>query len=339
MRNVALLLFLPALVAAQVHIDPTAPPDGDGTIDHPLTALPAKLEGDTTYLLRRGTSLTCDSVDLHSGLTLGAYGEGPRPRIHSTASGRKSAFSGWRVQNVTVSDLDIWAPEAVSGIIFAEGRDCRVENCRVTGSHWGLRLMPGSENLTVTGCEITDILEDGIFAQRANGITIDHCTVQRVNLNWKEPYTSQKEAGGDAIQFDGCDRWHVHHNVLDRTNSGNKFCFIANGEQSEGIFESNQLSGPKTTGDGGASIYFGGGRGLIVRYNLIGGPSPGGIYHHTVGLQVYGNVFQGLPTAITSYGPEGDPTLVHHNVFIGCAEVFKGQRYEEHDNTLMAAAE
>lgn len=339
MKPLVIVVCLATMAAGQVHIDPTAPAGGDGTAGHPLASLPARLESDTTYLLRRGTTLVCESVDLRSGVTIGAFGDGPRPRVESRAAERKSAFSGWRVANVVIRELDIRAPTAVSGIIFAESRDCRVEGCRVTGSHWGLRLMPGSSDLTITGCEIADILDDGIFAQRAAGLTIDHCRIERVNRNWQEPYTSQKEAAGDSIQFDGCDRWHVHHNWLDRSDSGNKFCFIANGEASQGVFEYNLLTGPQTTGDGGASIYLGhGGQGFVIRYNLIAAPSPGGIYHHTTGLQVYGNVFQGLPTAITSYGPEGDPTVIHHNVFIDCAEVCKGARFESRDNSVLTTA-
>ena len=115
----------------------------------------------------------------------------------------------------------------------------------------------GGAGSRILDTEVLNIRDDGMFMQGLQDLEIGHCRVWNVNQNWKPPYTSQKEAGGDAIQLSQCDRWHVHHNALDRTNSGNKFCFIATGDQTQGVFEQNRLTGPLTSGDGGASVYLG----------------------------------------------------------------------------------
>ena len=78
--------------------------------------------------------------------------------------------------------------------------------------------------------------------------------------------------------------------------------FIANGErQTRGILEHNDMRGPLTDGDGGAIVYSGTGSGLVVRHNTFSGPVPGGIYHHSRDLQVYGNVFGDLPMGVANH--------------------------------------
>lgn len=176
----------------------------------------------------------------------------------------------------------------------AFGKHIQVINCKLTGGSWGLRSF-SFDGLEVLNTEVSHTKDDGVFMQGMTGIEVAHCYIHDVNQNWKPPYTSQKDAAGDGIQLDGCNHWHIHDSVIDRTSSANKFCIISNNPaQNDGIIEYNILSGPRSTGgDGGASIYLGDGTGLIIRYNLIKGPSPGPFYSHADQLHIYGNVISG----------------------------------------------
>ena len=303
-----------------VHIDPSQP-DGaaeDGSREHPFNSMSdIRWKDGTVYVLKRGTTLTCEAFGLGGeGIVLASYGTGGRPVIRCTSAavpGRNQHVlrvdSG---QRLSVRDLEIVAPRATCCLRLGPGcGDVQVINCLFRGSAWGLRAF-GFSGLKVMNTEIREIKDDGMFIQGVTKIEVATCYVHKVNQNWVPPYTSQKKAGGDAIQFFNCDDWHVHHNVLDRTNSGNKFCFIANNPgQKRGLFEHNLTRGPLTTGDGGASVYFHDGDGLVVRYNTILGPSPGALYSHTPNLRIYGNI-----VARTSGGVMASHSAhLAHNVF------------------------
>ena len=84
----------------------------------------------------------------------------------------------------------------------------------------------------------------------------------------------------------------MHHNVMDRSDSGNKFCFISNWEEAEGcVLEHNVFIGPKKTNEGGACVYFGGGDGFIIRYNTFKNTEMSGLYSHATNMSIYGNIF------------------------------------------------
>lgn len=321
--------------ASTYHIDPTAAAEvkPDGSVEQPFTSWDqVRLETGNTYLQRRGTIAQSKELRPASSVTIGAYGEGPMPRLESLAEGNDSAIAGWKTQDFTIRDFEITAPQGVSLIKLNGAERATIQRCKMHDSHWGIRLYGGGKGHRILDTDVYNILDDGMFLQWLSELTIARCYVHHVNRNWKPPYTSQKEAGGDAIQLSHCDAWHVHHNRLDRTNSGNKFCFISCDEQTSGLFEHNHLVGPLTQGDGGSSIYFGqGGSGVIVRYNTIEAPSCGAIYHHTAGLQVYGNVIIGLPVGFTNYGVD-PPTQIHSNVFLRVPEKHKGYHYEARGN-------
>ena len=91
------------------------------------------------------------------------------------------------------------------------------------------------------------------------------------------------------MQLADCYQWYVHHNLLDRSSTGNKFAFISNNaEQKDGIFEFNRLIGPKIDG---SSIYIHDGNDLIFRYNIISDCPGHPLYSHASNLKIYGNIF------------------------------------------------
>ncbi|MBT7304066.1 MAG: hypothetical protein HN849_31320 [Victivallales bacterium] len=308
--------------AGAIHVDPThrADPKADGSEAHPFASL-AKIRwrNGTTVVLRRGTVLETPAFRINGeSLTLGAYGEGAPPVIRCTSEAKRGKNQhAIRVDSgpgLVLRDLDIHAPKGTSCLRLGGGKTTvSVLHCRIRGAAWGIRAF-GFSGLQILDTEVHDIKDDGMFIVGVNDIEIGHCFVHDVNQNWKPPYTSQKQAGGDAIQFVNCDRWRVHHCVLDRTNSGNKFCFISNNpKQKEGVFEHNLTRGPLTTGDGGSAIYMHDGDGLVVRYNTVLGPAPSMLYSHAANLRIYGNVCSGTSGGIFA----SKSAEVYHNTFLG----------------------
>lgn len=309
-----------------VYIDPDNSGDSsmDGSRAHPFASFDDfSFEAGHAYLFRRGSNLTYgDSVSVtQDDLLLGAYGSGARPVYHCTAddsNGNVHALVNWNgPQNLTIRDLEIHAPEATSCVrLMGEGgSNATIDNCVAHGSGWGVRAF-SLTGLRLVYNTVYDIGEDGMFIQGVSDIEVGYNHIHHINTNWEPPYTPQDQAGGDGVQFSGCNAWHVHHNLIDRTNSGNKFCFISNNpDQDDGVVEHNTLMGPLTDGDGGASIYFHDGTGLVVRYNLILGPTPTALYHHSEGLRFYGNVVWNTSGGVQCH--TNSACTVDNNVFHG----------------------
>ena len=248
----------------------------------------------TTYETDKGITIECDNISLMS------YGESSeRPVIRSTVESHAVVGHWQGVNHVLIRDLDIHSVEGTASITFNPtekgNSNISVINCKLHGGGWGLRSM-GTEGLLVENTEVFDTKDDGIFIRWDDSIEIRNCYVHDVNQNWEPPHTPESDAGGDALQLADSDNWHVHHNVFDRSSSGNKFAFISNNpNQRNGILEHNNLIGPKVDG---SSIYIGDGAGLIFRYNIIMDCPGHPIYSHASDLKLYGNVFVRLDNPI-----------------------------------------
>jgi len=321
-----------------IHIDPTnaGDPDQDGSLAHPFESFEGVVwtEG-VVVAIRRGTTLEIDVVGVGAhGVTVASYGDGPRPRLQSTAvatpgNNRYALMVDGR-RDVTFRDLDVAAPDATSPMRFQGDTSANVQviNCRLQGGGWGLRSFTFS-GLRVINTEIFDTDDDGVFLQDMTDIEIANCHVHHVNRNWQPPATPESEAAGDAIQLSNCNRWHVHHNLLDRSDSGNKFCFISNNpDQDTGLLEHNVMLGPLPTENGGASIYFHDGSGLVVQHNRIEAPSPGALYTHAFDLRVEGNVIVGMGSGLFVSGSAS----VVNNTFYGVSQGISGGVIEAVNN-------
>ncbi len=337
------------------HIDPTAQDyeNADGSIDYPYNSFDDfKFKADCTYAIKRGTTLTYEAVSFTlSGITICSYGDSEdRPVLKSTTTDAHAikAYSEDQ-EDLIIRDLEVYAPDALSCIVFGSGNNLSVINCLLHGAGWGFRAI-GTSNVFVYNTEIHTTLDDGMFLARCNDIEISNCYIHDVNQNWEPPETPESEAGGDAIQFQTCDVWHVHHNYLDRTNSGNKFCFISNNtEQKEGVFEYNHCIGPTTSG---SSVYFHNGDGIIIRYNILEIPDGYSVYsvkgsaliHNNLCInpnnaisvgsssKIYNNLFYGFNIAI-----QGDNLEAINNLFYPLTEdytIFKGDDITESNNFL-----
>lgn len=323
-----------------VHIDPTNTSDisQDGTIDHPFDSFePIVWANNTTYVIKRGTIIETDELRITaSNVVLASYGDGDRPVIRSTATvidGTVSnAISIENEIDITIRDLVIDAPDAESSVHFAgiSSGQLTIINCVFRNSIWGVRAL-NSTDIFLLNTETHHHNHTGFYFESVDNIEVSHCWIHDVNLSWTPPETPEKNAPGDAIFLNTCNNWHVHHSILDRSNSGNKFCIMANNpSQNSGIIEYNELSGPLSTSQGGASLYFHDGADLIVRYNLIQGPFPFALYTHTENLQFYGNITVGPgPGVYASVSAD-----IFNNTFYGVEYVARGGTIEARNNII-----
>lgn len=330
------------LAQSTIYIDPDyAGGDSDGTIEKPFTswetALPlvahSSLEGGdphdslltteaNTYLQKRGTTTTIAHViELEHQVKLGAYGTGDRPVInfapggHSGNVGMIEAFNVDYTNNplmrdLVVEDLVLNAHGVTSGILF-EGMvgDVRVENCEITGSGWGIRLLCWDTDslnryLKVLHTTIHLTADDGIYTWWAPNLEVGYCHIYDVNQKYftgPQP-PSQSTAPGDPIQQNGgCSGAWIHHNILDKSGTEFKFPYIANSGNANPphqiTVEYNRLIGQGR--NTAACLYLDVGVDAVVRGNVFSN-APGAIFEKSAPgkLVAYNNVFYNVGKAL-----------------------------------------
>ncbi|MFZ6028744.1 MAG: right-handed parallel beta-helix repeat-containing protein [Chloroflexota bacterium] len=316
-----------------VYIDPGSATPGDGSSpEHPLRSwAEAAIAADTAYVQKRGTVAAIGrEIRLNqAGVLVGAYGpeSDPRPIISDISGGSITHLINVQADGVTVRDLEITSPEATSGIHFAAGAwpsDGVAWNNYVHGldrEHylmWGIRVFGERTKVLYNRVEYTG--DDGMFLQYFDDIEVGYNQIAHVNQKWFED-PSEQHAGGDGIQFDTSDRFSIHHNVIDRSDTGNKFCIIvdpkdASGTTSGGLIENNVCllhEGMAGIFAGGASVYA-----ITIRNNLFtyapGDHQAIGVYCHARYPTVYNNVFIGMGQAINLWNDNAEAE-VHHNTF------------------------
>lgn len=316
--------------ATIIYIDPTTTTPGDG--HSPATPLASwndvSFQADTAYVQKRGTTDTITTrIEVNQeNVLLGAYGEtaAARPIIYD-GSTNITYMLQVTANAVTVRELEIVSPRATSGIHFAAGywpSDGTVWDCSVHGVDqdnylmWGVRVF--GERTRVLNSEIFYIGDDGIFVQYFPDIEIGYNRISRVNQKWFEnPVESY--ASGDGIQFDSSDRFYIHHNVIDRSDTGNKFCIIVDpkGENATGgLIENNRC----TTAKGRVPVFAGGATPyhIVIRNNLftyVDTDGTGvGIWSHATQPEIYNNVFVNFQDGIALLNEEAT-AVVHHNTF------------------------
>ncbi len=308
-------------------------PEENGSIEHPFDSFSdiSKWKDNTSYAIKRGTKIYAGEIVISgNNITLCSYGakSEKRPTIESTTEAPTHAvlthYLG--IENLTVRDIEIYAPKAASSLRFLRNnKNVRVINCKLHGGIHGLRSIE-SHGLWVENTEIFNVKDDGMYIKETTDIEILNCYIHHVNLNWKPPHTSEEKAGGDGIQLAECRHWHVHHNIINRIGSGNKACFISkNPEQNDGILEYNEFYGPTTTGN---AIYLHDGTGLIVRYNRFEDVSLSPVYTHSSDLQFYGNIVirMGFPLFASK------TANVYNNLFYETVDLLKGGKIKASNN-------
>ena len=335
-----LLLIANSLLAQDtVYIDPSAKENRikNGTLQNPFNSWDDLNWSDTSYmngkvfLQKMGTVTTTKSGFLlknGSGITFSSYGSGEMPGITSAVDGYIFDFkncSGIEFRNLTVkgdtNDTGVALP--VSCIRFfgkGNGNANVVENCELSYAVWGMRLMYG-DGITVKNCKIHSTEDDGVFVESVQNIEILYSKIFDVNRKWFHAGHTEKEAPGDCIQLSKkSGNFVIKENYLDRSGTGNKFCFIHTGEPAYGVVEGNVLVSPESIGHGGACLFFGKGDSVVVKNNHFSGNLQG-IYNHGK-IYLYYNVFENVSPAITNTGDTG---FVFNNVFYNCTITVKGK--------------
>ena len=305
-----------------VYIDPSVAVSGSGASPED----PLKSWTEVTFVEGTAYLQKCGTEDIISGrvipgrnnILIGAYGEGPRPIVTTTlvqgGDGGVFQFTG---SDIVIRDMHLRAPGIASLVRLGSAPNAIIYNNELEDSKWGIRAF-GVGNYRILGNIIHNIIDDGIYSQNATGVEVGWNFIFNVNTAWEDPYTPETVASGDSVQFDGVRDWHVHHNVLDRSDSGNKFAFICNNSFSPGLFEHNFVIGPKADGDGGSAVFMATGQqsDYVLRYNTFTRTGVRVIYHRVNNLLVYGNIFAGNTSTdrplIDNQGHGGD---YFHNVF------------------------
>ncbi len=201
-----------------------------------------------------------------------------------------------------------------------EENEIIIESWDFSNTSWGVRFMYGSD-ATVKNCRIHLTEDDGIFAESWRDLKIINNRIFEVNQKWFHSGHTENDAPGDCIQLSKkSGGFVVRNNYLDRSGTGNKFCFIHTGNPAYGIIENNILKSPDSEGDGGACLFFGNNDSVIIRGNKFLGELQG-IYCHGKAF-VYYNIFIDLPLGIYSVD---NSVIVFNNVFYQCKASIKGK--------------
>ncbi|MBK9356489.1 MAG: cadherin domain-containing protein [Bacteroidales bacterium] len=296
--TILLVVFYTSLLfSATIYIDPTNTTTGqNGTIQNPYNSWnQVSFVNGNVYLQKRGTTFNTSGEIAFTGrtnITLGAYGTGNRPRIVSSGSGYIVSLTS--ASNCIIQDLEISSSGNATSAIMIDGYGTAISannlisNCELHSCEWGIRIISQAPGNRILNCTVHNTGDDGIYAKDILDIEIGYCNVYDVNMKYFiNP--DQSYSPGDCIQLVSLYDldFNIHHNTLDHSSSGNKFCFIVAGETYTGLVEYNTMIG--NAGSVTSCLYFGHTSGTVtVRYNTIQDGNYG-IYSYVYNLQLHYN--------------------------------------------------
>jgi hypothetical protein len=324
-----------------IYIDPSyqGNEQEDGSVRNPFNSWYDLHWNDTSYMNGKVFLQKCgtvfyagDGFSVKEGRSIlfSSYGRGEKPEI--VASCKSHVFDFRNSVAITFSNFKICGDTGNKGVALPvscvrffgknekNGKNSIVvENCDFSNAIWGIRLMYGS-GATVKNCRIHNTGDDGIFAESWGDLMIVDNRIFEVNQKWFYAGHTENEAPGDCIQLSKkCGDFIVRNNYLDRSGTGNKFCFIHTGNPAFGIIENNLFKSPDPEGEGGACLFLGAGDSVIIRGNTFSGELQG-IYSHGKAFVCY-NVFVDLPLGINSID---ESAILFNNVFYSCKSSVKG---------------
>ena len=280
LRFILLTLFLvifysTLLFSATIYIDPTfTGSPKNGTITNPYSLWSqVTITSGNTYLQKRGTTASITGniwIFQKSNVTIGAYGNGNRPKVISSGTDVKVIDFG-NSSNCILRDFEVTSTgNATTGVYFASGcADNLIDNCEIHNVEWGIRITTAEGGNRILNSEIHYTGDDGVYIKDVTNIEIGYCHIYDVNRKWFiNP--DQSYSPGDCIQISSTNNlyYNIHHNILDHTSSGNKFCFISYGVNYTGLIEHNTMIG--NAANVTSCIYFHATTGTVtVRYNTF----------------------------------------------------------------------
>lgn len=250
-----------------------------------------------TYLQKSGTTFNTTgglNISSRNNITIGSYGSGTKPRIISSGDATVKAINITSCYNMRISGIEVASTtgQIVSAVLISGTGSANnlIENCVLRDAQWGVRILTTSPGNRIINCEIYNTQDDGIYIKDTPDIEIAYCNIYNVNLKYfVNP--DQNYSPGDNIQIASTNShyFNIHHNTLDHSSTGNKFCFIAWGNNYSGVIEYNTIIG--NVAQNVSCIYLSPTTGnVIVRYNEISGGNYG-IYAYVSNFQVYYNSF------------------------------------------------
>jgi hypothetical protein len=301
-----------------IFIDPSYSGTEKGTKEQPFKDFKrVNWKNGISVLVKRGTQMfTGYSIrpDAES-IVIGAYGNGNRPIIKSTLTGDQKIIDLGGLSNITVSDLEIVSlNNALTCFHLYDSKNGKLVNCKVSGSQWGIRNLNSSGTFQVINCEVSNTGDDGIFIKNVDTVEFSGNHVYDVNQKY-HINPSEKFSGGDCIQLFNVKYFKISGNKLDHGSTGNKFCFISNGDEDKratGIIEKNTFLRKGS----GILVYLDVADNILIKQNRFLNAEIA-LYNHSADAKIYYNEFvniNGNVLMIDSKG-FGKLTQVINNTF------------------------
>jgi len=372
--KIELALILLGLVLAfhsfsqdTVYINPSVSENtiDDGSREHPFDSWDDLHWSDKSYMNGKVFLQKCGTeFDVVKGggyklknmadIVFGSYGQGKKPVIHSVADTLTWLFDVKWCRNivfenihfigdtniagnpVTLSPVRVWG---VLGHKKAEKGNIRIVNCESEYFEYGFRLMY-TNNVAVDSCFIHHYGLQGIVAFSVWNADYGWNTIKDGNTKWY-PGADQVYSQGACIAVGGkIYNNHIHHCLLDRHKTGNKFAIFLNADSTScrpSIIEYNTVISPRDTKEKGAGIYIcSRADSSIIRYNHFSGEL-GAIAVRTRLVHIYYNVFEGDYYGIDA--PNDDGTFIYNNVFYKVQPCIKGDHITAMNNIFYVSEE
>ncbi|RUM07475.1 right-handed parallel beta-helix repeat-containing protein [Rhizobium chutanense] len=210
---------------------------GENSAFATLSAVEAlKLNPGDSVLLAAG-SVFNEQFDLkYSGsitapITIGSYGIGDAPVIHSSNDG----IHGSKASNIVIENIKI-ADTGANAIYAGNVSNWTVRNVEVTNT--GLSGKAGSvsfqssQNITIENSTLTGVHADGIWMDKVNGVTLINNTV-----------TNSLGSAADAIQLNDSSNILVKDNHLEQTETNSAKGVLVLVRATNAVVEGNTLVG------------------------------------------------------------------------------------------------
>lgn len=252
------------------------------------------------------------SGSVSAPITIGSYGIGDAPVIHSSNNG----IHGSKASNIVIENIKI-ADTGANAIYAGSVSNWIVRNVEV--SNTGLAGKPGSlsfqssQNITIENSTLTGVHSDGIWMDKVKGITLFNNTV-----------TNSQGSVADAIQLNDSSNILIKDNHLEQTQTNSAKGVLVLIRAQDAVVEGNTLIG------GGFGLSAQAGTNIAIHDNDISGYG-GYSWSYGIGLgdsgdaknyDISGNylhdgVYGVLVSAVGNPGYVRENIVVHDNVFDG----------------------
>jgi hypothetical protein len=255
-----IIIFFPFFLAAQqsFYIEDTE------TLENTVFA------SNNTYFIKSGQTYEPTKnirISDVENVVITSFGDGSKPEIRFSSEMKDDVVYIRSSRKIQIENLKLFG-NYENNIVHIAGHfiasephtnNITIKNCELAYGFNGVRSLPYNtkcDTITIQGCNIHHINDDGVFIVDCDNVTIEDSHIWHVNLNWNRGGINS----GDCIHLvHDCDNWVIRNNILDRRFTSNKFCFIyGNGGYFpvNGEITGNTFYPPKdTVGGVGTCIY------------------------------------------------------------------------------------